>query len=290
MLKLIVETGFAQGKDFTLCEGETVIGRSSECGVRLAAMDVSRKHLSITVSGNRATVQNLSSHGTQIDGQDLTGAAELADGQRLSLGLTTVLLFRDVPDASDADADDLLAETHSSEDTIPESLPGPSAPPAPPEPDQPPVPEPVSEPSLLPLDEAVAAAPEDEFDDLVSAEDGAVPLQVAVEHDSGPKVDVVVRTDLPEDDFDFVSQESVRPGQIISKDEAFEPVADDFVPQPEAWAQVPSEEGGHTQPMNPEAVKFLRQIQEKRARNRRIMIVAAIVLGLVALAGLIIWL
>ena len=134
MLKLIVEMGFAQGKDFTLCEGETVIGRSSECGVRVAAMDVSRKHLSITVSGDRATVKNLSSHGAQLDGQDLTGTAELKDGQRLSLGVTTVLLFRRIPDASDTGGAALTEEPLTSEETLPESLPEPPGPAATPRP------------------------------------------------------------------------------------------------------------------------------------------------------------
>lgn len=311
MLKLIVESGFPRGKDYTLDEGETIVGRAPECGIRLTAMDVSRSHTRITVTGGRATAENLSSHGTLLDGQALSSATVLTDGQRLSLGVATVLLFRKVPDESNTSGEALLAQTQASEETVAEPLPPPTPEPIQPAPDPKPAPAPEpesplpaptpeselemeweSEPAIpSPDPEPTPSAPADAFEDLVSSENAVVPIQVASEEpETGPKVDVVARADIPEEDFDFVSQESVRPGQIISKDEGFEPVGDDFVQHPEAWASAPEEEGGHTQPMNPEAVKFLRQIQEKRARNRRIMIIAAVVAGLLALAGLIVWL
>lgn len=97
-LKLVIEQGRPEGAALTVGEGEFVVGRSHAAALRLGEPDVSGKHLRITRSGDRITVENLSRFGTQLDGTPLSEPATLAPGNRLQIGKGTVLLLESVDD------------------------------------------------------------------------------------------------------------------------------------------------------------------------------------------------
>ena len=75
-----------QRMDFVLAEGETIIGRSSECDLCVNDSRVSRKHCKLIVSGETTKVIDLASQrGTYVNGRRVA-EAELTDGGRLSIG------------------------------------------------------------------------------------------------------------------------------------------------------------------------------------------------------------
>jgi DNA-binding winged helix-turn-helix (wHTH) protein len=79
---------------FDLGDGENVIGRASDAAVRIDSKTVSRRHARVTVTGVRATVEDLGSrNGTSLEGRRIDTACELQDGDRIAVG-TTILVFR----------------------------------------------------------------------------------------------------------------------------------------------------------------------------------------------------
>jgi DNA-binding winged helix-turn-helix (wHTH) protein len=73
--------------EFVLPEGEVLVGRGPECGVRLPSAQVSRLHAAITVVGGRATVADRDSkNGVWVNGTRVTSPVELRDGDELSFG------------------------------------------------------------------------------------------------------------------------------------------------------------------------------------------------------------
>jgi DNA-binding winged helix-turn-helix (wHTH) protein len=84
----------ADDREFLLPEGETLVGRGPECGVRLASSQVSRVHAQFQVSGRRATVKDHGSkNGTWINGSRIEASAELQDGDEVLFG-TYRVVFR----------------------------------------------------------------------------------------------------------------------------------------------------------------------------------------------------
>ncbi len=74
-------------KDFPLLEGENLIGRGSECGVRIASSTVSRVHARLSVDGNQATIEDLESkNGTFLGGNRLEAPARLSPGDEIRVG------------------------------------------------------------------------------------------------------------------------------------------------------------------------------------------------------------
>ena len=49
MFKLVVVAGKKRGEEYTLEEGENILGRSDECSIPFDINGVSKKHLSVTV-------------------------------------------------------------------------------------------------------------------------------------------------------------------------------------------------------------------------------------------------
>lgn len=94
MFTLTVEKGAPAGMRFALAEGENIIGRSHSARVRLAANDISGQHARLTITGAKATVENLSRFGTKLDGAAVNDVVPLISGQRLTLGAETTLLFK----------------------------------------------------------------------------------------------------------------------------------------------------------------------------------------------------
>jgi DNA-binding winged helix-turn-helix (wHTH) protein len=83
-----------------LPEGETVIGRNPDTGIRIPSDGVSRHHARIVVAGPAATVEDLGSkNGTYLRGERISGAAPLRHNDVLRLGgqNLTVRFVRDEP-------------------------------------------------------------------------------------------------------------------------------------------------------------------------------------------------
>jgi len=73
--------------EFTLGPGEHVVGRSSDCDVRIDDASLSRRHAVITVDGNRVTIRDEGSkNGTYVDGEKVTGERAISPENRLRFG------------------------------------------------------------------------------------------------------------------------------------------------------------------------------------------------------------
>lgn len=80
-----------QDKAFPLIEGEHVLGRDPRCDVWIDATGVSRRHARIVVTGKQATIEDLgSSNGTFVRGRRITSPGQLANGDVVELGGTTM--------------------------------------------------------------------------------------------------------------------------------------------------------------------------------------------------------
>jgi pSer/pThr/pTyr-binding forkhead associated (FHA) protein len=77
-----------------LVEGENVLGRDEDAGVRIDAPGISRRHALIRVRGGEATLEDLGSkNGTYLQGNRFAGPASLRDGDLFVLG-DVALVFR----------------------------------------------------------------------------------------------------------------------------------------------------------------------------------------------------
>ena len=74
-------------RDFPLFEGENLIGRGSECGIRIASSTVSRVHARLSVDGASATIEDLESkNGTYLRGNKLDAPGQLSPGDEIRVG------------------------------------------------------------------------------------------------------------------------------------------------------------------------------------------------------------
>lgn len=91
---LIVIVGIRVGEMYRLAKDTTVIGRGDDADVRLIDEGVSRRHAALVLDGDRATLRDLGSvNGTYRNGGRISGELVLADGDKISMGGTTVLKF-----------------------------------------------------------------------------------------------------------------------------------------------------------------------------------------------------
>ena len=88
MIRLVITSGGDKGRTYEVAaDGETVIGRVSECGVHIPDGRISRRHCVISAGQAGYTVKDLkSSNGTFVNGKRVTEAA-LKDGDRLKVGV-----------------------------------------------------------------------------------------------------------------------------------------------------------------------------------------------------------
>jgi hypothetical protein len=92
--RLIVSVGDEESAYF-LTHAVTVIGRASECDLRLEDPGVSRKHAEVRYSDGRVGVVDLgSTNGITVNGQP-TERKELNDGDRIDIGHSTLIFRRD---------------------------------------------------------------------------------------------------------------------------------------------------------------------------------------------------
>jgi len=76
---------------FPLSQGENIVGRDPGCAVWLDESGVSRRHARIMVTGNSATIEDLdSTNGTFVRNLMVSGPHELADGDSIRFGSTTL--------------------------------------------------------------------------------------------------------------------------------------------------------------------------------------------------------
>jgi len=81
--------------EFALPEGETLVGRAAECGVRLASLQVSRVHAKVLVRAGRATLEDQGSkNGTWVNGLRLQRPCALEEGDEVLFGLYRVVFRR----------------------------------------------------------------------------------------------------------------------------------------------------------------------------------------------------
>ncbi len=70
MFKLVAVGGKLRGKEFTLQEGDNVLGRSDEADIEINVKGVSKKHLTINVNGRVLYIEDMnSSNGTFVNGK-----------------------------------------------------------------------------------------------------------------------------------------------------------------------------------------------------------------------------
>ena len=73
--------------EFTLNEGENVIGRGWDAAVHIDAPSLSRHHARVLIDGAHATIEDLESkNGTSVAGQRVRTPRELKSGDRILLG------------------------------------------------------------------------------------------------------------------------------------------------------------------------------------------------------------
>lgn len=82
-------------QSYELTSEVTLLGRGTDCDLRLVDNGVSRHHAEIRVEGDEAVLVDLNStNGTFVNGQQVK-RARLVDGTRISLGRTTMTFRRD---------------------------------------------------------------------------------------------------------------------------------------------------------------------------------------------------
>jgi len=73
--------------EYTLSEGENVVGRSEECEVQIEDRSLSRKHAIIEISNDTATIRDLGSkNGTYVDDEAVTKPTTVNPGNLLKFG------------------------------------------------------------------------------------------------------------------------------------------------------------------------------------------------------------
>ena len=99
--RLVAISGPFEGRTFEIPGDRFVIGRGQECDLRLAQIEISRRHCEIeTHEGSRFFVRDLDSrHGTQVNGRAIDEVA-LAHSDLLLLGANALLFLLDDSSAS----------------------------------------------------------------------------------------------------------------------------------------------------------------------------------------------
>jgi len=90
---LVVLAGASVGEMYKIESEETIIGRGQRAAIRLFDDGISREHAKITVEGSRIILADLgSTNGTYCNGLKVD-RKELADGDKILVGSTTILKF-----------------------------------------------------------------------------------------------------------------------------------------------------------------------------------------------------
>lgn len=80
-------TGANAGTTYTIPEGSSTVGRSSDADIHIEASDVSRRHLRVDRSGARVEITDLdSTNGTRVNGEPIRHAT-LRNGDEVLVGM-----------------------------------------------------------------------------------------------------------------------------------------------------------------------------------------------------------
>ena len=84
-----------EDSEYLVPEGETLVGRGTECGIRLPSSRVSRVHARVQAAGERVLVEDAGSkNGTWVNRGRLQGPALLADGDEVLFGTFRAVFHR----------------------------------------------------------------------------------------------------------------------------------------------------------------------------------------------------
>lgn len=87
-----------EGRRVELQEGEATLGRSRGCTVTLRDPSASRNHAMLVVQPGDVRVRDLeSSNGTYVNGERLDGERPIADGDRITIGETEIVVHVTAP-------------------------------------------------------------------------------------------------------------------------------------------------------------------------------------------------
>ena len=82
---------FADGHRRNIDQVEYVIGRLPACDLTLSDPNASRRHAAITTLHGLSSIRDLgSTNGTSLNGRRIEGSEELRDGDRITVGITTL--------------------------------------------------------------------------------------------------------------------------------------------------------------------------------------------------------
>jgi pSer/pThr/pTyr-binding forkhead associated (FHA) protein len=97
-LYLLVLGGKSQGETLQFPSGEFLIGRAKECHVRPEGEWISRRHCSLCVGHDFATISDLGSrNGTLVNGERVAGTRALEAGDRIQIGALVFEVHLDDP-------------------------------------------------------------------------------------------------------------------------------------------------------------------------------------------------
>jgi DNA-binding winged helix-turn-helix (wHTH) protein len=95
-----IGTFVTEEREYLIMEGETLLGRGAECGLRLPSVRVSRVHARLRAEGGRVSVEDAGSkNGTWVNGEKRERATVLDDGDEVAFG-TFRVTFRDASSAA----------------------------------------------------------------------------------------------------------------------------------------------------------------------------------------------
>ena len=90
---LVVKAGVDSGKSYMVKEGDNLVGRASECTVKLTDESVSRQHAVIRWQNGKLALFDLgSTGGTELDGRPIRGNL-LQNGDMIEMGRSKVILM-----------------------------------------------------------------------------------------------------------------------------------------------------------------------------------------------------
>lgn len=129
MYKLVVIAGKLRGEEFTLEDGESILGRDPSTQVPIPVGGVSKQHLKLTVRGNHLFIEDLgSSNGTFVNGK-LTKSQELKPNDKIAIPDTIIqvvyikekkVIVEKESAANDDDEDDTETDYMAGADNVPD--------------------------------------------------------------------------------------------------------------------------------------------------------------------------
>jgi pSer/pThr/pTyr-binding forkhead associated (FHA) protein len=99
---LRIIAGPEAGQGYVCGAGETYVGRSQRCAVRLNSPSVSFEHALITRVGDDYFIENLSANGTLVNNERVGGKTRLRQRDQIRLGAETVIRVESLPQSAAA--------------------------------------------------------------------------------------------------------------------------------------------------------------------------------------------